>query len=60
MTRREIAALYGINEHTLKRKLDKKGISLPDGLVYPQGQKIIFDALWYPPPYTKADFDAYG
>ena len=59
-SRREIAALYGIDEHTLKRKLDEKDISLPSGFVSPQTQKIIFDALWYPPGYVKADFDAYG
>jgi hypothetical protein len=60
MTRREIANLLGLEEHTFKRKLKDKGISLPKGLVSPHWQKIIFDALWYPPGYTKEDFDAYG
>lgn len=60
MTRREIANLLGIGEHTLKRKLKEKGISLPKGLVTPQAQKNIFDALWYPPIYAREDFDAYG
>jgi DNA invertase Pin-like site-specific DNA recombinase len=58
MTRREIAQLLGIEEHTLKRKLDQKGIALPKGIVPPQCQKVIFDALWYPSIYTKGDFDS--
>ncbi|MFQ5448607.1 MAG: hypothetical protein ACE5FF_16895 [Saprospiraceae bacterium] len=60
MTRREIANLLGMGEHTFARKLRKKGISLPTGLVAPHWQKIIFDAFWYPPGYCKEDYDAYG
>ncbi len=59
-TRREIAHLLGMDEHTLKRKLDEKGILLLKGLVPPQWQKAIYDALWYPPNYSKQDFEGYG
>lgn len=39
MTRREIAHLLGMEEHTFARKLKNKGIELPKGLVAPQWQK---------------------
>lgn len=60
MTRREIAHLLGMEEHTFARKLKNKGIELPKGLVAPQWQKAIFDAFWYPPAYRREDFDAFG
>jgi hypothetical protein len=56
LTRREIANLLGMEEHTFARKLKKKNISLPRGLVSPQYQKIIFDAFWYPKAYPKEAF----
>ncbi len=58
-TRREIANLLGMEEHTFARKLKENGITLPKGLVAPQWQKVIFDTFWYPPGYGRKDFDSF-
>lgn len=60
MTRREIANLLGMEEHTFARKLKIKGIFLPKGLVSPHSQKAIFDAFWYPAGYSKHAYEAYN
>ena len=59
MTRREISAFLGMEEHTFTRKLKTKGILLPKGLVSPQSQKTIFNAFWYPTGYSKHAYEAY-
>jgi len=47
-TRSQIAAEYGIHRNTLCRLLKKKGITLPQGLLYPQDVKRIYEALGHP------------
>ncbi len=59
-TRQEIAALLGITTDTLRRRLKENGIALPHGLVSPQQQKLIFDALWYPDGCPKEVYEGYG
>jgi hypothetical protein len=48
MTRLEIAALYDINPKTLNRRLKRKGIELPSGVVMPADQERIFETLGKP------------
>jgi DNA-directed RNA polymerase specialized sigma54-like protein len=47
-TRSQIADEYGIHRNTLCRLLKKKDITLPQGLLYPQDVKRIYEALGYP------------
>jgi len=47
-TRTQIADEYGIHRNTLCRLLKKKGITLPQGLLYPQDVKRIYEALGHP------------
>jgi len=48
MTRQEIADLYKVSWKTLKKRLDKQGIILPRGLVYPKDIELIFEQLGKP------------
>lgn len=48
MTRQEIAALYKVSWKTLKKRLDRIGISLPRGLVYPKDIRKIYEQLGLP------------
>ena len=48
MTRQEIAELYKVSWKTLKKRLDKNGINLPRGLVYPKDIKKIYEHLGLP------------
>ncbi|MFQ5447800.1 MAG: hypothetical protein ACE5FF_12780 [Saprospiraceae bacterium] len=56
MTRQQIAAEYGIDRKTLRRKMKKAGIFPPDGLLDRKWQKAIYEALNYPPGISKTDF----
>lgn len=48
MTRQEIAELYKVSWKTLKKRLDKNGIILPRGLVYPNDINKIYEHLGLP------------
>jgi len=52
-TRKEIAVQYGIHRNTLLRRLRKKGVKLPGGLILPAELKKIYDALGWPEPYKE-------
>ncbi|MFQ5447846.1 MAG: hypothetical protein ACE5FF_13040 [Saprospiraceae bacterium] len=56
-SRKMIAAEYGIDPQTLRRKLKQHGIDLPSGLVDLEWQKKIYEALKYPPCVSKKDFE---
>jgi hypothetical protein len=56
-SRKGIAAEYGITSKTLLKKLRGKSIQLPNGRVDIRHQKIIYDALSYPPGVSKHDYD---
>ena len=47
-TRQQIAIEYGISPRTLKRKLQKLGIFLPSGLIFPEEQTLIYQKLGKP------------
>jgi DNA invertase Pin-like site-specific DNA recombinase len=59
-TRQEIADLLGISTDTLRRRIKENGIVLPHGLVSPQQQKLVFDALWYPAAHPKEAYASFG
>jgi len=48
MTRQEIADLYKVSRKTLKKRLNRQGIILPAGLVYPKDIELIFSLLGMP------------
>jgi len=59
-SREQIAWEYGINSRTLVRRLNKLGIRLSPGAVFPKDQKLIYEVLG--PPvldliYPVSDFD---
>lgn len=56
-TRQQIADEYSFCEQTLRRKLRLHSIKLPRGLVTPKWQKVIYEALGYPPGVSKADYE---
>ena len=56
-TRQQIAGEYGFCEQTLRRKLRLHSIKLPRGLVTPKWQKVIYEALGYPPGVSKTDYE---
>lgn len=47
-TRSEIADEYGITVKTLVRKLNKIGIELPPGYIFPNTLKVIYSSLGVP------------
>jgi DNA invertase Pin-like site-specific DNA recombinase len=55
-TLHQIAIEYGISYQTLHRRITKLKIELPTGLLFPIHQKLIYEALSYPPGNSKADF----
>lgn len=48
-TRKQIAYEYGVNPVTLRRRLEKIQIQLPSGDLFPAYQKLVYQALGYPP-----------
>lgn len=57
-TRRQIAAEYQISPLTLRRRLQRIGISLPPGAVFPVHQKIIYEHFGYPGGVDASHFTA--
>lgn len=55
-TRLQIASEYYVDARTLMRRLKKRGINIPSGLIYPASQKIIYDDLGYPNEEVKVLF----
>jgi|WetSurMetagenome_2_1015567.scaffolds.fasta_scaffold683177_1 hypothetical protein len=47
-TKAEVAEEYCICEKTLKRRLKRKGIRLPKGIIYPDDLRLIYTALGKP------------
>ena len=56
-TRQEISIEYGFSVNVLKRKMKHEGIKLPRGLITPQHQKQIYDALGYPQGINRTDYE---
>jgi uncharacterized protein YjcR len=48
MTRTELASIYGISTKTLKKWFKDKGINIPQGIIAPEDQKMIFLRLGLP------------
>lgn len=55
-TRKELAAEFKISRKTLSRRLEKENIKLPDGVVLPKEQKIVYEAFGYPHPDWKEQY----
>jgi hypothetical protein len=56
-TRQQIAGEYGFRSvKTLRTKLLMLEIKLPPGLICPKWQKVIYEALGYPPGVLKSDY----
>jgi transposase-like protein len=49
-TREQVASEYGISARTLRRWLKKSGIKLPDRLLCPKEQTIIYQEFGFPRP----------
>lgn len=47
-TRKEVAAEYGTTARTLVKKLNRKGIIIPPGDIFPSTLKIIYYTLGIP------------
>jgi hypothetical protein len=47
-TRSEIAKEFGVCRKTFREKLKVAEINLPDGLVFPPWQKLIYETFWFP------------
>jgi hypothetical protein len=47
-TKAEVAEEYGICEKTLNRRLKRKGIRLPKGLIYPDNLRLNYTVLGKP------------
>ncbi|HAD15174.1 MAG TPA: hypothetical protein DCF33_22340 [Saprospirales bacterium] len=48
-TRKEIAAEYGIDPHTLKNWFKRDKLDIPSGDISPKFQKLIYETYGYPP-----------
>jgi len=48
VTRQEIAEPHKVSRKTLKKRLNRHGIILPAGLVYPKDIELIFSLLGMP------------
>lgn len=55
-TRQEIADEYGISRRTLLRWLKKQNIHLPNGLVTPKVQELIYQHFGYPQQNARYSF----
>ena len=56
-SRHQIAAEYGISYKTLMRMLKKKNIGLSPGLIFPNEQVRIYQALGFPNVEIKKQFE---
>jgi hypothetical protein len=56
-SRQQIADEYGIDYKTLMRRIKKNNIEIPSGSVFKVDQKKIYEALGYPNPTVKKQFD---
>lgn len=52
-TRQEVANEYGICVKTLIKRLEDAGIILSPGVIFPNTQLVIYDALGLPPNQIK-------
>ena len=55
-TRQQIANEFGFSYQTLWRKLKKRNIEIPTGLICPNSLFIIYEALGYPNGISRSDF----
>ena len=56
-TRQQIAAEYGIDRKTLRKRMKMAGVYPPKGLLDRKWQKAIYEALRYPPGISKTDYE---
>ncbi|MBI1227710.1 MAG: hypothetical protein GC192_20925 [Bacteroidetes bacterium] len=54
-TRQQIANEFSFSYPTFWRKIKSVGIDLPSGLICPKWQKLIYEALGYPPEVESLD-----
>lgn len=52
-TQQHIADEYGISSRTLRRWIRKEGLNIPQGVLKPIHQKLIYDTFGYPLPVSK-------
>lgn len=55
-TRQQIADEYGWSVQTLRARLKVNKIDLPKGLISPLWQRMIYEALGYPPGVLKREY----
>jgi DNA invertase Pin-like site-specific DNA recombinase len=55
-TRQEIAEEYGISRRTFQRWLKKQKIALPNGLITPKEQEMIYNNFGYPQTAKQPQF----
>lgn len=55
-TRQEIAEEYGISRRTLQRWLKKQNINLPNGLLTPKEQEVIYQLFGTPQVVARSRF----
>lgn len=48
---------FGFCRKTFRKRLHEAGISLPNGLVSPACQKLIYESLWYPDEVSREDYN---
>lgn len=55
-SRRQIAAEYQISSDTLRRRLRRMKIAIPNGLILPAHQRQVYERLGYPAGVDPADY----
>jgi AraC-like DNA-binding protein len=47
-TREQMAGEYGISPRTLRRRLKRVGLCLPNGVLFPEQQRLVYEKLGSP------------